>query len=475
MIVELRRSPGTDALLGLKESLDFASGAWSTLFCRMGGATLLSQVRVVLCLCCAVPVLCCACAVLWLAAVVAACAVRSWGLLCLLLLNLIGSLSDPHSRPNNRSPTPIPNPPKPQLPKTHPKHPPTPQALAQHVSRFSGPSGPPTDDARESLSAALQCCHALMTRGGMDHLLAAPSFLRYLAASLAADVAVTGSDEARLALEMLTKTLLYSPDAYMLTLQALLGLPFRRLPRKKRRRGAQVQAPQQPESGVGAEGGGGRWEAPRQVGSPRRLSAASDAPMTAAAAAEAAGSPTAAGSSSELTSPSASPGKPVSKPAAAAATAGGAGSQTLTAHAIDEGSDAGSDDDGGDNSSSRNHSPAKPAAVAAAAAGGVDERGRNGDAVRITAASPSQEVDNELSKQQQPEGQQGDPRSRSGDQIAAAGGEAYESYDSMPQGEGEGEGPFVAYVASLVQLLEVDSPSQLDAELVGGLVGWLVG
>jgi hypothetical protein len=44
MIVELRRNPGTDALLGLKESLDFASGAWSTLFCRMGGARLLSQV-----------------------------------------------------------------------------------------------------------------------------------------------------------------------------------------------------------------------------------------------------------------------------------------------------------------------------------------------------------------------------------------------------------------------------------------------
>jgi hypothetical protein len=44
MIVELRRNPGADALLGLKESLDFASGAWATLFCRMGGAALLSQV-----------------------------------------------------------------------------------------------------------------------------------------------------------------------------------------------------------------------------------------------------------------------------------------------------------------------------------------------------------------------------------------------------------------------------------------------
>jgi hypothetical protein len=44
MIVELRRAPGTDALLGLKESLDFASGAWSGLFCRMGGATVLAQV-----------------------------------------------------------------------------------------------------------------------------------------------------------------------------------------------------------------------------------------------------------------------------------------------------------------------------------------------------------------------------------------------------------------------------------------------
>lgn len=43
MIVELRRAPGTDALLGLKESLDFASAAWSTLFCRMGGASLLAQ------------------------------------------------------------------------------------------------------------------------------------------------------------------------------------------------------------------------------------------------------------------------------------------------------------------------------------------------------------------------------------------------------------------------------------------------
>lgn len=44
MIVELRRGASTDALLGLKESLDFASGAWSSLFCKMGGAALLSQV-----------------------------------------------------------------------------------------------------------------------------------------------------------------------------------------------------------------------------------------------------------------------------------------------------------------------------------------------------------------------------------------------------------------------------------------------
>jgi hypothetical protein len=43
MIVELRRAPGVDALLGLKESLDFASSAWSALFCRMGGAALLAQ------------------------------------------------------------------------------------------------------------------------------------------------------------------------------------------------------------------------------------------------------------------------------------------------------------------------------------------------------------------------------------------------------------------------------------------------
>jgi hypothetical protein len=58
-------------------------------------------------------------------------------------------------------------------------------------------------------------------------------FLRHLAASLQADVAVTGADEARLSLEMLTKALLFSPDAYLLTLQALLGLPARRLsPRK---------------------------------------------------------------------------------------------------------------------------------------------------------------------------------------------------------------------------------------------------
>lgn len=44
MIVELRRSPGTDTLLGLKESLDFASRAWGALFCRMGGAAVLAQV-----------------------------------------------------------------------------------------------------------------------------------------------------------------------------------------------------------------------------------------------------------------------------------------------------------------------------------------------------------------------------------------------------------------------------------------------
>jgi hypothetical protein len=60
-----------------------------------------------------------------------------------------------------------------------------------------------------------------------------PGFLRHLAASLQADVAVTGADEARLSLEMLTKMLLHSSDAYLLTLQALLGLPARRLsPRK---------------------------------------------------------------------------------------------------------------------------------------------------------------------------------------------------------------------------------------------------
>jgi hypothetical protein len=121
--------------------------------------------------------------------------------------------------------------------RSHPRIPRLPpKALAQHVARFGGPAGglTPTDDAREALSAALQCCHALMSRGGMEALLAAPSFLRHLAASLAADVAVTGADEARLALEMLTKALLFSPDAYMLTLQALLGLPFRRLTRKKK-------------------------------------------------------------------------------------------------------------------------------------------------------------------------------------------------------------------------------------------------
>lgn len=110
------------------------------------------------------------------------------------------------------------------------------QALAQHVARATrppagAPGAPPPaappDDAREALSAALQSCHALMARGGMDALLAAPGFLRHLAASLVTDVAVTGSDEARLALEMLTKALLYSGDAYVLTLQALLGLPSR--------------------------------------------------------------------------------------------------------------------------------------------------------------------------------------------------------------------------------------------------------
>jgi hypothetical protein len=83
-----------------------------------------------------------------------------------------------------------------------------PQALAQHVTRALASSGPADQDAREGLSAALQCCHALMSRGGMDSLLAAPSCMRHLAASLAADVAGAGSgDEARLALEMMTKAL----------------------------------------------------------------------------------------------------------------------------------------------------------------------------------------------------------------------------------------------------------------------------
>lgn len=49
MIVELLRSPGVDTLQGLKESLDFASGNWSVLFCRMGGAALLVQVRCRVC------------------------------------------------------------------------------------------------------------------------------------------------------------------------------------------------------------------------------------------------------------------------------------------------------------------------------------------------------------------------------------------------------------------------------------------
>jgi hypothetical protein len=123
--------------------------------------------------------------------------------------------------------------------------PPGVQALAQHVSRFSlqpAPS-PAHDDAREALSAALQCCHALMSRGGMEPLLAAPEFLRHLAASLAADVGLTGADEARLALEMMTKALLYSSDAYALTLQALLGLPLRR--------------PRRPRWGAKRGGGGG--------------------------------------------------------------------------------------------------------------------------------------------------------------------------------------------------------------------------
>lgn len=121
-----------------------------------------------------------------------------------------------------------PNSPTSPPPSPHPH----PQALAQHVSRFGAAGAAPCDDAREALSAALQCCHALMSRGGMDALLVAPSFLRQLAASLATDVAVTGSDEARLALEMMTKTLVYSSDAYVLTLQALLGLPLRRPKRR---------------------------------------------------------------------------------------------------------------------------------------------------------------------------------------------------------------------------------------------------
>jgi hypothetical protein len=56
-----------------------------------------------------------------------------------------------------------------------PPAPPPLQALAQHVARFGGPApGAADNDAHEALSAALQCCHALMTRGGMEPLLAAP-------------------------------------------------------------------------------------------------------------------------------------------------------------------------------------------------------------------------------------------------------------------------------------------------------------
>ncbi|KAI8466315.1 MAG: hypothetical protein J3K34DRAFT_460936 [Monoraphidium minutum] len=148
VIVELRRGPGPDALLGLKESLDYASSAWIALFCRMGGAAVLAQ------------------------------------------------------------------------------------ALDQHVARARRAyvaAGPPGPDTHEALSAALQCCHALMSRGGVEPLLAAPGFLRTLAASLGADTGgwCDGGDEARLALEQMTKALVWSGDAYERTLEALLGLPSR--------------------------------------------------------------------------------------------------------------------------------------------------------------------------------------------------------------------------------------------------------
>lgn len=95
-------------------------------------------------------------------------------------------------------------------PDYHPSHTHThTQALEQHVCRARGSSAAPPDaDAHEALRAALQCCHALMSRGGMDALLATPRFMRALAASLGTDAAGSGAgDEARLALEMMTKAL----------------------------------------------------------------------------------------------------------------------------------------------------------------------------------------------------------------------------------------------------------------------------
>ena len=48
MMEEVRRWPSTKTLEDLKDCLDFCSTSWTALFCRLGGAPLLLQVRVLL-------------------------------------------------------------------------------------------------------------------------------------------------------------------------------------------------------------------------------------------------------------------------------------------------------------------------------------------------------------------------------------------------------------------------------------------
>jgi hypothetical protein len=110
---------------------------------------------------------------------------------------------------------------------------------------------------REALTASLHCCECLTSRGALGALLAAPWFLRSMAACLAACAEGSGADEARLALETLTRSLLAGRHAFVLTLQALMGRPSDPPPWARREAAGRL---------AGRGGGAGSFAGGRQPG-----------------------------------------------------------------------------------------------------------------------------------------------------------------------------------------------------------------